>query len=136
MAPDWTERGSDGDAPPLRIVIADDEGDLRLMVRLQLEQLAGFDVVGEASDGSQAVEAVVEHRPHVVVVDLLMPRVSGYEAIAALQQDQADVGIVAYSAVAGEFAKAEMDRMGVELVVKSGDVGPLADAIRRAAARL
>ena len=119
----------------VRVVLADDEVDLRFMIRLQLERVEGLAVVAEAGDGQEALAAVDALRPDVVVLDLLMPRVSGYEAIAALQDRGGDVGIVAYSAVAGDFARAEMERMGVELVVKSGDVAPLADAIRRAAVR-
>ena len=44
--------------PPLRVVIADDEPDLRLLLRMQLDRHQDFEVVGEAADGSQAVEQV------------------------------------------------------------------------------
>jgi DNA-binding NarL/FixJ family response regulator len=117
------------DAP--RVVVADDEPDVRLLLRLQLER-AGFAVVGEADDGARAVEVVRRGGADVVIMDLLMPRVSGFEAIATLQAEHPEVGIVAYSAVAGDYVRTEMQRLGVELVLKSGDLAPLAAALRRA----
>ena len=119
--------------PPLRVVIADDEPDLRLLLRMQLDRHQDFEVVGEAADGSQAVEQVKNTDAEVVVMDLLMPGTSGFEAIAMLAEQAPTVGIVAYTAVAGDFVRTEMKRIGVELVLKSGDIGPLADALRRAA---
>lgn len=119
--------------PSLRVVIADDEPDLRLLLRMQLDRHQDFEVVGEAADGSQAVEQVKNTDAEVVVMDLLMPGTSGFEAIAMLAEQAPTVGIVAYTAVAGDFVRTEMKRIGVELVLKSGDIGPLADALRRAA---
>ena len=118
---------------PLRVVIADDEPDLRLLLRLQLRRRPGFEVVGEAGDGAEAVQMVAEARADVVVMDLLMPGTSGFEAIGVLQADAPQVGIVAYTAVAGDFVRSEMARLGVELVLKSGNVEPLAEALVRAA---
>ena len=117
---------------PLRVVIADDEPDLRLLLRMQLDRHEGFNVVGEAADGSEAVRAVAEHDAEVVVMDLLMPGTSGFEAIAMLSEQSPHVGIVAYTAVAGDFVRTEMKRIGVELVLKSGNVEPLANALLRA----
>jgi hypothetical protein len=60
-----------------------------------------------------------------------MAGTNGFASIAALQADYGDVGIVAYTGVAGEFVRQEMERRGVEVVLKSGDIEPLAEAIRR-----
>lgn len=121
------------DESALRVVIADDEPDLRLLLRLQLGRRPDFEVVGEAADGAEAVEVVAETDAHVVVMDLLMPGTSGFEAITMLQADRPEVGIVAYTAVAGDFVRTEMDRLGVELVLKSGNVEPLVAALHRSA---
>ena len=118
------------------VVVADDEVDIRLLLRLQLRQ-AGINVVGEAEDGTEAVELCRTMRPHVVVLDLLMPRMNGFEAIPVLREECPDVGIVAYSAVAGDFARTEMERWDVPLRLKNGDADPLVQVIRElAAARL
>lgn len=118
------------------VVIADDEVDIRLLLRLQLRQ-AGINVVGEAADGDEAVELCRTLHPHVVVLDLLMPRMSGFEVIPVLREECPDVGIVAYSAVAGDFARTEMERWDVPLRLKNGDAEPLVQVIRDlASARL
>ena len=114
----------------LRIVVADDEPDVRLLLRLQLVGASGVEVVGEAGDGTQAMELCRRLRPDAIVMDLLMPRVSGIEAIEALKTELPDIGIVAYTATAGDFVRHEMERLGVPLLLKSGDVSGLVDALR------
>ena len=123
------------DRPALRVVVADDEPDLRLLLRMQLGRRPDVDVVGEAADGAEAVALAVEERADVVVMDLLMPGTSGFEAIGLLQVKAPEIAVVAYTAVAGEFVRAEMARLGVELVLKSGEVQPLLEALHRATGR-
>jgi DNA-binding NarL/FixJ family response regulator len=123
--------------PPeqIDVVIADDEIDIRLLLKLQLRQ-AGINVVGEAADGHEAIEQCTALRPHVVVLDLLMPRMSGFEAIEVLQEKCPEVRIVAYSAVAGEFARTEMARHGIPLRLKNGDAEPLVRTIQELAGHI
>lgn len=116
----------------IEVVVADDEIDIRLLLKLQLRQF-GISVVGEAVDGMEAVEVCEATRPDVIILDLLMPRTSGFEAIPLLQERCPDVKIIAYSAVAGDFARNEMDRYGIPLRLKNGDPEPLVAAIRAAA---
>ena len=117
----------------LRVVVADDEHDVCLMLRMQLGAQPGIEVVGAAADGSEALELCRELQPDAVVMDLLMPVMNGFQAIEAMQRELPDVAVVAYTGVAGEFVRHEMERMDVPLVLKSGDVSPLVEAIRRAA---
>jgi CheY-like chemotaxis protein len=121
-------------SPPeqIDVVVADDEIDIRLLVKLQLRQ-AGISVVGEAADGFEAVDRCIALRPHVVVLDLVMPRMSGFEAIPLLREKCPDTRIVAYSAVAGEFARTEMARWDIPLRLKNGDAEPLIATIRELA---
>jgi len=114
----------------LRVVVADDEPDVRLLLRLQLQGVAGVEVVGEAGDGIGALEQCRRLQPDAVVMDLLMPRMMGIEAIEQLRSELPDLGIVAYTATAGDFVRHEMDRLGVSLLLKSGDVAQLVDALR------
>jgi DNA-binding NarL/FixJ family response regulator len=69
----------DPPGPPLTVVIADDQALVRGGFRLIL-RAAGIDVVAEAADGEEAVAAVLEHRPDVVLMDIRMPRLDGIEA--------------------------------------------------------
>jgi DNA-binding NarL/FixJ family response regulator len=73
----------------IRVLIVDDQELVRTGFRLFLETQPDVDVVGEASDGAEAVEIVCELRPDVVLMDIRMPRVDGVEATARI----ADAGI-------------------------------------------
>ncbi|MEA3075832.1 MAG: two-component system, NarL family, nitrate/nitrite response regulator NarL [Actinomycetota bacterium] len=119
----------------LRVIVADDEPDVRLLLRLQLQGVAGVEVVGEAGDGTQAVELCRTLQPDAIVMDLLMPRMMGIEAIEKLRSEFPDLGVVAYTATAGDFVRHEMDRLGVPLLLKSGEIGQLVDALRASAGR-
>ncbi|HLT16029.1 MAG TPA: response regulator transcription factor [Acidimicrobiales bacterium] len=116
----------------LRVLVADDEPDVRLLLRLGLRHHR-IEVVGEAADGEEVVRLCAQDPPDAVVLDLLMPRMTGFEVIPILQRDHPHVGIVAYTAVAGDFVRREMARLGIRLLLKSGDSGPLARALHEAA---
>jgi response regulator NasT len=64
---------------PLKAIIAEDEQLTRTIIRARLEKL-GHQVVAEAADGSQAVEAARTHRPDVIIMDIKMPVMDGIEA--------------------------------------------------------
>jgi CheY-like chemotaxis protein len=115
----------------MRIVVVDDEPDVRLVLVLQLRG-SGHDVVGVAGDGAEAVEVCEATLPDGVVLDLLMPGMTGFEAIPKLQALDPPPVIVAYSAVAGAFVRSEMERAGVALVLKSGDITTLLRALENA----
>jgi DNA-binding response OmpR family regulator len=71
------------DAP--LIVCADDDEDILSLVSLRLER-AGFRVV-QVVDGEAAVEAVRSHRPALAVLDVMIPKQTGYEVLATLRAD-------------------------------------------------
>ena len=66
-----------------RILVVDDEADVRLLYRVNLRH-AGFEVL-EADDGERGIEAALEHLPDVVVLDLMMPRIDGFEVLRVLR---------------------------------------------------
>ena len=66
------------------MVIADDNGSIRAVLQ-GLMTAMGFEVVHMAKDGSEAVEAVRNHRPGVVCLDVEMPQMSGLEALAQIR---------------------------------------------------
>lgn len=115
----------------LKVLIADDEPDVRLLLRLGLRHHA-ITVVGEAADGLEVLSACERLEVDALVLDLLMPRMNGFEVIPVLQRDHPHIGIVAYTAVAGDFVRREMSRLRIRLLLKSGDSGPLADALHTA----
>lgn len=58
---------------PIRVVVVDDEPDIRTMVKMVLSRKGAFEVVGEASDGADAIDVIADVRPDVVLLDLMMP---------------------------------------------------------------
>ena len=75
--------------PPLttRVVIAEDEALIRLDLKEMLEE-EGYDVVGEAGDGEQAVELATEHRPDLVILDVKMPKLDGISAAERIAEER------------------------------------------------
>lgn len=81
----------------IRILIADDHGIVRKGLRLQLEQHDDFEVVGEASDGREAVRAADELNPDLVIMDIAMPNLNGIQAAAHLVKRKPEIGIIMLS---------------------------------------
>jgi two-component system, response regulator PdtaR len=73
------------DAVIKRVLIAEDEALIRLDLREMLQE-EGFDVVGEAADGEQAVELAVELKPDLVICDIKMPKMDGIAAAAQIAE--------------------------------------------------
>lgn len=81
----------------IRILIADDHGVIRTGLRLQLEQHEGLQVVGEASDGREAVKMVEELRPDLVIMDIGMPNLNGIQATTQIVKSAPEIGVIILS---------------------------------------
>jgi DNA-binding NarL/FixJ family response regulator len=75
----------------ITVLIADDQALIRSGLRAIIESEPGMEVVGEAGDGADAVEAVRRLRPHVALMDIRMPRLDGVAATRALLRGAAPV---------------------------------------------
>jgi DNA-binding NarL/FixJ family response regulator len=73
---------------PLRVVIADDQPMMRAGFKAVLESTGDIEVVGEASNGAEAVEVATEHAPDVVLMDIRMPVMDGIEATRRLPRQK------------------------------------------------
>ncbi len=127
--------GPGGDpARPIRLLLVDDHTVVRHGLRMVMDLEDGIEVVGEAANGEEAVRAADERAPDVILMDLLMPVLSGVEAIRRIKATHPTVEIVALTSVLD-------DRMVID-AVEAGAAGyllketgpqPLVEAIRAAA---
>ena len=78
----------------IRVMLADDEAMVRAGVRAILGTDDEIEVVAEAADGVEAVEAVRRHRPDVAVLDIRMPRMDGLAAGAEIRRTVPDTAVV------------------------------------------
>jgi DNA-binding NarL/FixJ family response regulator len=85
-----------------RVVVADDQTVVRDGLVLLLGLLPGIEVVGTAGDGEQAVAAVAEHKPDVVLMDLRMPRMDGVEATRRIRADHPQTQVVVLTTYADD----------------------------------
>jgi two-component system response regulator NreC len=78
----------------VRVLIVDDHAIVRDGVRMILEAQPDIEVIGEASDGREALEAARQLSPGVVLMDIAMPGMNGLEATAAIRHDLPDVQVL------------------------------------------
>ncbi|MFL6156501.1 MAG: response regulator [Marmoricola sp.] len=81
-----------------RVLIVDDTPDTRMLIRLQLSSSDGFDVVGEAGDGADAVDLARDLQPNLVLLDLDMPRMNGLTALPLIRDAVPNVRVIVMSA--------------------------------------
>ena len=86
----------------IRILIADDHGIVRKGLRLQLEQNSEFEVVGEATEGREAVKMAEELFPDVVIMDIAMPNLNGIQATTQLVKKNPQIGVIILSMYSDE----------------------------------
>ncbi len=115
----------------MRILLVDDEAPARALVRDYLAGMAGCEVVGEASDGFAALDAIARLDPDLVLLDIQMPGLDGFEVVEMLEREPAIVFATAYD----EHALKAFEVGAVDYLLKPFDEARLARAIERALAR-
>jgi NarL family two-component system response regulator LiaR len=87
---------------PIRVFVADDHTIVRRGIRAVLETIEDMDMVGDAANGRQAVDAVASLQPDVILMDLVMPEMDGIEAIRQIRARQPKARILVLTTFAGE----------------------------------
>jgi two-component system chemotaxis response regulator CheY len=101
-----------------RVLIADDASFMRQMIREIIEP-EGYEVVGEATDGVEAVEQFEELRPDLVTMDIVMPKRSGIDAVRGILEKTPDACVVMCSALGQETLVMEALQAGAkDFIVK------------------
>jgi len=118
----------------LRVVIADDERPARSVMLAMLRTFDDVEVVGEAKDGSEAVELIERERPDLALLDLQMPEVDGLGVVRLLKRSA--LPMVAFVTAYDEYAVRAFEVNAVDYLLKPVDSTRLRETISRAIDRL
>ena len=119
----------------IRVLIADDHSVVRQGLRMFLDVDSELEIVGEARDGAEALRLARQYRPDVVLMDLLMPVMSGIAATALIRRELPDTEVVALTSVLEDASVVEAVRAGaIGYLLKDTEAPELRRAIKAAAA--
>ena len=116
----------------IRVFVTDDHSIVRKGIRATLELIDDMELVGEASNGQEAVDAVTSLNPDVILMDLMMPVMDGVEAIHEIKASHPDIRILVLTTFAGEdkiFPAIKAGALGYQL--KDSEPEELVEAIRQ-----
>jgi DNA-binding NarL/FixJ family response regulator len=131
------EMSADADAAtpasPTRVVLADDHPLFRAGVRERLEKHpSGIEVVGEASDGQEALDLVAQLHPDVVLLDISMPSMNGIEATRELKKLWPEIAVLILTVYDDEqYIYALIDAGAAGYLLKTTEAAELGDAVQR-----
>lgn len=101
----------------LRVLLVDDSPDVRRLVLTRMELEGGFSVVDQAEDGAAAIVMATKHQPDVIVLDAMMPVLTGIDALPAIVEGSPSSKIVVYSAFTDDPALEKIYEAGAHAVV-------------------
>ena len=119
----------------LRALIVDDDHDMRFLVRMTIEAANhGLEVQGEAASGQEAIAAVENEKPGVIVLDYRMPGLSGLETAEQILRADPEQPIILFSAYLDAETVDRAREMGIRTCLAKTEVDRLPDALWQLAA--
>jgi pilus assembly protein CpaE len=106
------------------VLVVDDQAPFRLAARAVLRRAEGFELVGEASDGDEAVERVRELRPGLVLMDINMPTMNGIEATRRIMAELPETVVFLCSTYQRSDLPPEAESSGFAAYVNKEELGP------------
>lgn len=114
-----------------KVLIVDDAAFMRMMIK-DILQKNGFEVVGEASNGVEAVNLYKKERPDVVTMDITMPDMDGIEAVKEIRSFDTDAKIIMCSAMGQQSMVMDAIKSGAkDFIVKPFQADRVLEAIRK-----
>ena len=120
--------------PVIRTIIADDEHLARKKLRVLLDSEPGMQVVAECQDGQQAVSAIQTHRPDLLLIDIRMPDIDGFQVLKQIAPDE--MPVVVFTTAYDQFAIRAFEAHALDYLLKPFDGERLHHAVERARAEL
>jgi PAS domain S-box-containing protein len=115
-----------------RVLIVDDAEDIRMLLRMKLGRHENLDVVGEAVDGVDAVDQARMLQPHLVILDMAMPRMDGLQALPLIREAVPDVRVIVLSGFNQGTLEQEALAAGADrYIVKGGSMRELLEVIEK-----
>lgn len=122
-------------AKHIRVIFADDHEVVRTGMRTLFQGTQDCVLVGEASNGEEAIQLVAKHQPDVAILDISMPKLSGIEATKVLKEKYPDVRVLILTMYEDEEYVNEMIRAGADgYVLKNADKKEILSAVLSVAA--
>ncbi|WP_019532545.1 response regulator [Paenibacillus ginsengihumi] len=114
-----------------RILIVDDAAFMRMMIRDILTK-NGYEVVGEANDGAQAIEKYKELRPDLVTMDITMPEMDGIQALKEIKKIDPNAKVIMCSAMGQQAMVIDAIQAGAkDFIVKPFQADRVIEAIKK-----
>lgn len=119
-----------GEAAHCRVVVCDDVDDYRELLVILLERTGRLSVVGEAANGSAAIEVVRLQQPDVVLLDLAMPMMDGMEALPLIRSAAPATRVIVLTGFASEALRRKaLERGAVEYLEKGSPLATVIEAV-------
>jgi DNA-binding NarL/FixJ family response regulator len=120
----------------MKILIADDKRHIRQELRNLIEGHQGWEVCTEAGDGVQAVNRAMQFKPDLIILDLAMPDLNGFEAARQISEALPGVPILMLTLYASPQVEKEAERVGVKRVISKSTAYMLVPFIEEALAQV
>ncbi len=124
--------GFNGEIYLIKVLVVDDHALVRIGIRRLLEETDDIQVVAEAENGEDALLCVKKHQPDIILLDLKMPGVDGWEVIRRLKHSVKSIKIIALSSLSMEPLPSKVLQLGaMGYLTKESSLDEMTTAIRR-----
>jgi two-component system chemotaxis response regulator CheY len=115
----------------ISFVIVDDAVFMRTIIRKMIEQVEGYKVLEEGSNGQEAIEAAAQHQPDIMTLDITMPELDGIQAVPEILKVSPKTRIIMVSAMGQQSMVLDAIKMGAkDFVIKPFEKSRVYQAIK------
>ena len=121
----------------IRVLLVDDHEMVRDSLRSVLNGYRNLDIVGEAGDGEEAIQMVTNVRPHLIIMDINLPKIDGISATRYIKTRHPEIAVIGLSLILQSYSEYAMKKAGAfEVVDKENIMTQLYGAMQRAVASI